>query len=106
MSNLPQPTDAPRATGLPQVADLFRDGRIVAVPRKAARREQLLDHLADTLFEPGLAYRESEVNDALRTVHDDFPALRRYLIEGGWLSRTKDGSSYRRGSRGADLQAG
>ncbi|MER5637035.1 DUF2087 domain-containing protein [Kitasatospora sp. NPDC002227] len=88
---LPQPTD--------QVTDLFRDGRIVSVPRKAARREQLLAHLATTLFEPGRDYREAEINDALRTTHDDFPALRRYLVEGGFLTRAKDGSSYRVGGR-------
>ncbi|MFE7188066.1 DUF2087 domain-containing protein [Kitasatospora sp. NPDC057541] len=81
----------------PAVSALFApDGRLIAVPRRAARREQLLDHLARTLFEPDRSYTEREVNDALRTVHDDFPALRRYLVEGRLLIRAKDGSSYRR----------
>ncbi|MFE2145337.1 DUF2087 domain-containing protein [Streptomyces sp. NPDC059456] len=79
-----------------QVADLFSGGRLIAVPRKAARRGQLLDHLAETLFAPDRAYTESEVNDALRTVHEDCSALRRYLITAGLLTRTRDGSSYRR----------
>ncbi|MGW6407845.1 DUF2087 domain-containing protein [Streptomyces vinaceus] len=78
------------------VADLFSGGRLIAVPRRAARREQLLAHLAETLFEEGRAYTEPEVNDALRTVHDDCSALRRYLITSGLLTRTRDGSSYRR----------
>ncbi len=36
------------------------------------------------------------MNDALRTVHEDCSALRRYLITSGLLTRTRDGSSYRR----------
>ncbi|MGW6915818.1 DUF2087 domain-containing protein [Kitasatospora sp. NPDC054939] len=72
------------------------DGRLTAIPRRAARRAQLLDHLTATLFEPGRSYSEGEVNDALRTVHDDYPALRRYLVESGHLARPRDGSSYRR----------
>ncbi|MFE7562129.1 DUF2087 domain-containing protein [Kitasatospora sp. NPDC057500] len=81
----------------PAVSALFApDGRLIAVPRRTARRAQLLDHLARTLFEPDRSYTEPEVNDALRTVHDDFPALRRYLVEGRRLTRAEDGSSYRR----------
>ncbi|MFB6632521.1 DUF2087 domain-containing protein [Streptomyces sp. NPDC056362] len=79
------------------VADLFSaDGRLKAIPRRPARREALLAHLATTLFEADRTYREPEVNEALRAVHEDFPALRRHLVIGGFLSRTKDGSDYRR----------
>ncbi|MFI6643654.1 DUF2087 domain-containing protein [Streptomyces sp. NPDC050504] len=78
------------------MAALFRDGRLTAIPRKTARREQLLGHLASTLFEPGRAYTEREVNEALLTVHEDCAALRRYLITGGQLARTRDGGSYQR----------
>ncbi|MFC8450406.1 DUF2087 domain-containing protein [Kitasatospora sp. NPDC057223] len=78
------------------VADLFTGGRLTVIPRKAARREQLLVHLARTLFEPGRDYSEREVNDALLTVHPDCSALRRYLVEAGLLARPRDGSSYRR----------
>ncbi|MFF1512234.1 DUF2087 domain-containing protein [Streptomyces sp. NPDC058326] len=92
------------------VADLFSaDGRLKAVPRRPARREALLAHLAETLFETGREYRESEVNAALLTVHEDFPALRRHLVTGGFLGRTKDGSAYRRqqqaGSPGGAIPA-
>ncbi|OKK22984.1 hypothetical protein AMK16_03820 [Streptomyces sp. CB00455] len=78
------------------VGDLFSGGRLTAIPRKAARREQLLAHLAETLFQPSRDYTEPEVNDALCTVHEDCSALRRYLITSGHLTRTRDGSSYRR----------
>ncbi|MEU3301990.1 MULTISPECIES: DUF2087 domain-containing protein [unclassified Streptomyces] len=82
--------------GSRDVSALFSQGRLTAIPRKAVRREQLLVHLARTLFEPDRAYTEPEVNDALRTVHDDCSALRRYLVEAHLLTRTRDGGTYRR----------
>ncbi|UUU38757.1 DUF2087 domain-containing protein [Streptomyces sp. NBC_00162] len=78
------------------VSGLFSGGCLTSIPRKAARREQLLVHLTETLFTADRAYTEPEVNDALRTVHEDCSALRRYLITSGHLTRTRDGSSYRR----------
>ncbi|MFG2988434.1 DUF2087 domain-containing protein [Streptomyces sp. NPDC048257] len=78
------------------VSDLFSGGRLTVIPRKAARREQLLAHLAQTLFAEGREYSEPEVNEALRTVHEDCSALRRYLITSGLLTRTRDGRAYRR----------
>ncbi|MEV3933257.1 DUF2087 domain-containing protein [Streptomyces sp. NPDC053728] len=83
-----EPIDARR------VAALFSGGRLTAIPRKPARRRQLLDHLAQTLFERDRVYTEREVNDALLTVHADCSALRRYLVVAGLLERPKDGSSY------------
>ncbi|MFB6875354.1 DUF2087 domain-containing protein [Streptomyces sp. NPDC056323] len=84
-------------SGSRQVEALFSHGRLTAIPRKAARREQLLVHLFETLFERDRSYTEREVNEALLTVHDDCSALRRYLVVAGLLVRPKDGSSYRRG---------
>ncbi|PLW66660.1 DUF2087 domain-containing protein [Streptomyces sp. SCUT-3] len=81
------------------VTALFSRGRPTTIPRRAARREQLLVHLAETLFERDRAYSEREVDEALLTVHDDFPALRRHLVEAGLLIRTRDGSTYRRAER-------
>ncbi|MFI0983686.1 DUF2087 domain-containing protein [Streptomyces exfoliatus] len=90
------PAPLPASRPARPVADLFSaDGRLKAIPRKPARREALLAHLAATLFEDGRDYREPEVNEALLAVHEDFPALRRYLVIGGFLGRTKDGSTYR-----------
>lgn len=78
------------------VSDLFSHGRLIAVPRRPARREQLLGYLAARLFVGGRVYSEAEVNEALGTVHDDTSALRRYLVEAGFLGRTRDGSVYQR----------
>lgn len=79
------------------VAALFSHGRLTTIPRKVARREQLLVHLSETLFERERAYTEREVNEALLTVHEDCSALRRHLVVAGLLVRPEDGSSYRRG---------
>ncbi|MFC9237404.1 DUF2087 domain-containing protein [Streptomyces decoyicus] len=84
------------SSGSQRVAALFSRGRLTAIPRKAARREQLLVHLTETLFERDREYTEREVNEALLTVHEDCSALRRYLVVAGLLTRPKDGSSYRR----------
>ncbi|WP_327293673.1 MULTISPECIES: DUF2087 domain-containing protein [unclassified Streptomyces] len=85
------------SSGSHGVMALFSHGRVTAIPRKPARREQLLGHLAETLFERDREYTEPQVNDALRTVHDDCAALRRYLVESALLTRSRDGSVYRRG---------
>jgi len=52
------------ATGLRAVTALFPGGRLTAIPRKTARREQVLVHLSETLFERDRDYSEREVNDA------------------------------------------
>lgn len=85
------------SSGTHRVEALFSHGRLVAIPRKPARREQLLTHLAGTLFERERSYTEREVNEALLTVHEDCSALRRYLVVAGLMVRTRDGASYRRG---------
>ena len=62
------------------------DGRITSMPAKASKRLPLLDHVAQS-FDVGMRYPESEVDAVLRRFHDDHPALRRYLVEGGFLER-------------------
>jgi hypothetical protein len=66
--------------------NFMRDGRIVAMPAKRSRRLLLLDHVAQ-MFEVGVRYQEGEVNLKLRELHDDYAALRRYLVDEGFLSR-------------------
>ncbi|MER6501612.1 DUF2087 domain-containing protein [Streptomyces sp. NPDC001455] len=80
-----------------QVESLFSHGRLTTIPRRTARREQLLTHLAERFFERDRSYTEREVDAALSTVHEDCAALRRYLVVAGLLVRPRDGSSYRRG---------
>ena len=71
------------------------DGRLNVIPRAGAKRRVVLDYLA-TQFEPGVRYSEAQVNAVLRVYHDDFAALRRYLIDEGLLSR-ENGQYWRTG---------
>lgn len=45
-------------------------------------------------FEDEKFYNEKEVNEILKTAHEDFVTLRRYLIEYGFMDRKPDGSRY------------
>lgn len=66
----------------------FADGRLTGVPAKLSKRLVVLDELAQS-FEPGVRYPEREVNEILRRFHDDYAALRRYLIDASFLSRSE-----------------
>jgi hypothetical protein len=68
------------------LAAFVKDGRIVRFPARRARRVLLLDQVA-MMFEPGVRYPERDVNQLLGRLHDDFAALRRYLVDEGFLSR-------------------
>jgi len=68
------------------VARFVQDGRLVVVPTKRSKLIPVLDHIAQD-FEPGRTYTEGEVNAVVRSYHDDVAALRRYLVEEGFLSR-------------------
>ncbi|HEX2774805.1 MAG TPA: DUF2087 domain-containing protein, partial [Micromonosporaceae bacterium] len=63
-----------------------RDGRIVQLPAARGKRRVLLEHLV-AVFEPGVRYAERDVDALLRAWHDDYVAVRRYLIDEGLLSR-------------------
>lgn len=63
-----------------------KDGRLVLMPTKRSKRLVVLDHLAQQ-FEPGRTYAEAEVNETLQRFHDDHAALRRYLVDEGFLTR-------------------
>jgi hypothetical protein len=62
------------------------DGHLTAIPAVRSKRLVVLDYLASR-FEPGRVYPEREVNFVLGTVHPDYAALRRYLVDEGFLER-------------------
>jgi hypothetical protein len=74
----------------------IRGGRIAAVPARHTRRRLLLDQVAQA-FEPGRRYPEPVVNEILKPLFDDYCALRRYLVEEDFLSRTPAGVYWRVG---------
>ncbi|MFJ2029648.1 DUF2087 domain-containing protein [Streptosporangium sp. NPDC087985] len=62
------------------------EGRLRAIPSKREKQLVVLNYIAQ-VFEPGIRYPEKEVDIALRAFHDDYAALRRYLVDDGLLSR-------------------
>ncbi|HET6794618.1 MAG TPA: DUF2087 domain-containing protein [Acidimicrobiales bacterium] len=74
----------------PEQAGVLRnflvDGRLRGIPSTAWRRRLVLDFLAGR-FEPGRVYPERDVNAELARFHDDVAALRRYLVDDGFLER-------------------
>ncbi len=66
--------------------NFMRDGRIVTMPAKRSKRLVLLDYVAQQ-FDIGVRYSESEVNRRLRNLHDDYAALRRYLVDEEFMTR-------------------
>ncbi|TYP89977.1 DUF2087 domain-containing protein [Blastococcus xanthinilyticus] len=81
----PEPlSDDPAADAV--LSAFVKDGRLVSVPAQHAKRLVVLDHLV-RVFEPGVRYPEREVNALLAVWHPDVAALRRYLVDEGFLSR-------------------
>ena len=64
----------------------LRGGRLTQIPMQHAKRLVVLDHIC-RVFDIGVRYPEKEVNALLRAFHDDHAALRRYLVEEGFLAR-------------------
>jgi len=62
------------------------DGRLEQIPASRSKRLVVLDQLA-TVFEPGVRYPERDVNAMLAAFHEDVAALRRSLVDEGYLSR-------------------
>jgi len=85
-----EPMDADRARAA--VLRVFLvDGRLVAIPAARGKRRVVLEHIA-AAFEPGVRYPEADVNAILRAWHDDYAALRRYLVDEELMAR--DGGVY------------
>ena len=95
---MPEPAEAPplrRLTDREKVERAFlRDGRLVSIPAKPSKRDLLLPLILDRCFPEDREYEEKEVNMRLALLHPDVAALRRYLVDGGWMTRA--GGIYRR----------
>jgi hypothetical protein len=84
-----------RASPDPIVQRFCVDGRLAVIPARRAKRLLVLDWLAQE-FEPGRRYSEAFVNGVLRRYHPDVAALRRYLVDEGFLDR-RHGDYWRTG---------
>ena len=70
----------------PSLRGFVRHGRVDTMPARLSRRRLLLNEVAQA-FEPGIRYPEREVNGVLAAIHPDWAALRRYLVDEGFLDR-------------------
>ncbi|MGZ4136663.1 MAG: DUF2087 domain-containing protein [Actinomycetota bacterium] len=75
----------------------FRDGRLTEIPAKESKRRIVLERIAIE-FDPGLRYAEREVNAIVGRFFHDYAALRRYLVDEGFLAR-EHGEYWRVGGR-------
>jgi biotin operon repressor len=97
----------PREAGLPLGAatedeeqvlrTFFRNGRLTEMPIKRGKRRIVLERIA-LEFEPGERYDEKQVNVIVGGFFNDHAAVRRYLVEEGFLAREK-GVYWRTGGR-------
>jgi ArsR family transcriptional regulator len=70
------------------LSTFFQRGRLKGIPAQLKKRRIVLEKIAED-FEPDRQYTEHDVNVILVDYHDDIAALRRGLIEFGFLERQK-----------------
>jgi hypothetical protein len=75
----------------------FRDGRLTEIPAKESKRRIVLERIA-LEFEPGVRYDERTVNAIVGRFSLDHAALRRHLVDEGFLDRDH-GTYWRSGGR-------
>ncbi|WP_326552764.1 DUF2087 domain-containing protein [Micromonospora sp. NBC_01813] len=73
------------------LSPFVRDGRLVSLPARQARRRAVLTHIVEACFDRDVVYDEPAVDELLRHWCDggdvDHVAVRRYVIEAGLMAR-------------------
>ena len=70
------------------IKDFIVDGKLKQIPAQRKRRVIVLQHLMQR-FDPASTFTEREVNDLLRSAHDDVATLRRELVDYGYMTRER-----------------
>ncbi|MEV8510255.1 DUF2087 domain-containing protein [Actinoplanes sp. NPDC051475] len=78
----------------PQLRGNFSHGRLTALPPTLSERYQLLGELLVRFLALDGLYSEDEINHRLAEVTDDVAAVRRMLVDTGWLERDRAGTTY------------
>jgi Uncharacterized protein conserved in bacteria len=86
-------TEDERANTLKTVFESLEPLKLKVFSRKEKKKVIILTKIAES-FQPNREYKEPEVNEILKGIYHDFATIRRYLIEYGYLDRTKDGAKY------------
>lgn len=99
-SEQPEVIDGPWTASEAEILRRFFDGdRLRSVPSNIAKRRLVLEKVA-LRFEPGVRYHERDVNFTIQLIYADYAAIRRYLIDEGFMDRA-DGAYWRIGGRDA-----
>lgn len=67
--------------------------RLKNFPAKEKKKIIVLQEIV-SLFDKTRRYTESEINEIIGSIYDDFATIRRYLIEYGFMDRTQNCSEY------------
>ena len=79
-----------------------QDGTLKMIPTKSKKIAAVLDYLILS-FEKDIVFSEHQVNDILEKFYPDPTTLRRYLIDYGYLGRSRNGAQYWRiGTQASD----
>jgi hypothetical protein len=78
----------------PQLKSYFRHGRLSSLPPTLSERAQQMAELFARFIAVEGILTEAEINDRIAPAADDVAAVRRMLVESGWLERDRAGTSY------------
>src|SRR5436305_6424691 len=82
----------------------FRDGRLMSIPARQAKRHVLLEVILERCFPEDREYEEKEVNMRLALLHLDVAAFRLYLVDARLM--TREAGVFRRTSPAEDAADG
>ncbi|GIE75560.1 hypothetical protein Aph02nite_15100 [Actinoplanes philippinensis] len=85
---------APLLSEYPQLKSFFSHGRLTSLPPTLSERAQQMAELFARFLAVDGVLSEAEVNDRIAAAADDVAAVRRMLVESGWLERDRAGTSY------------
>ena len=71
----------------------FEPLKLKRFPGKEKKKIVILGRIAQE-FESGKKYNEIQMNEVIKEIFDDYAVIRRYLIEYGFMDRTRDGKEY------------
>jgi predicted DNA-binding protein YlxM (UPF0122 family) len=69
--------------------DFMEGERLKSIPRQWKKRDVILSYLVEQ-FESDRRYTEKEVNEIISRTHEDYAALRRYLVDSRRLARERE----------------
>lgn len=78
----------------PQLRGNFSHGRLTTLPPTLSDRYPLLGELLARFLALDGLYDEGEINRRLAAVTDEVAAVRRMLVDTGWLERDRAGTTY------------